>query len=176
MLRDSNKKHTRLWHIFADADLKICVFLFVWLVIVVSIGVFFRYVVNRPLLWTGELARYLFIYLSFVAISVAVRKRAHISITFVLSLLPDSLEKLIIIGGYLFTSIFCFVIGIFGISYVMQIYSVPTAALRIPTGFIYLPGVTGMFLSAIYFIALAVKMLIKTSTKTWGNKQSSKEG
>jgi len=175
MESNSNKKFNRFWHVFTDVDLQICAFLFMWLAIVVFLGVFFRYVLGRPLAWTGELARYLFLYLSFVGISVAVRKKEHISISFILSPLPDTLRNLIINGGYLLTSIFSFFIAISGISFVIEIYSVPSAALRLPTGFVYLAGVIGIFLSAVYFAILAVNTLIKTLVKVWGKKQFFKE-
>jgi TRAP-type C4-dicarboxylate transport system permease small subunit len=44
------------------------------------LGVFSRYVVGQTFAWYDEVARYLFIWLCFVAAAVAVRRRAHFGV------------------------------------------------------------------------------------------------
>ena len=51
------------------------------IVLVVSLGVFFRFVLNNSLSWTEEIAKYLLVWLSFIGSAVALRKGAHIGIT-----------------------------------------------------------------------------------------------
>jgi len=46
----------------------------------IFVGVFSRYVVGRTMPWYDEVARYLFIWMSFVAAAVAVRRRAHFGV------------------------------------------------------------------------------------------------
>jgi len=54
--------------------------LFFFLVIVVFLQVFTRFVLLKPLMWTEEVARFCFIWLVFMGASVNVRKRAHFAI------------------------------------------------------------------------------------------------
>ena len=46
----------------------------------IFVGVFSRYVVGRTMPWYDEVARYLFIWMCFLAAAVAVRRRAHFGV------------------------------------------------------------------------------------------------
>lgn len=48
-------------------------------------GVFSRYVMGRALPWYDELARYLFIWMCFLAAAVAMRRRAHFGVNVLVS-------------------------------------------------------------------------------------------
>ena len=54
------------------------VLLLVLMVVVVSLGVFFRYVVNAALVWYDEFASYLLVWLTFLGAVVASHRRRHI--------------------------------------------------------------------------------------------------
>ena len=56
----------------------VCYFLLIVVTLVVGLAVFTRYVLNNPLQWTEETARYLLIWLTMIASSVAIKQRAHI--------------------------------------------------------------------------------------------------
>lgn len=55
------------------------VLLLVLMVVVVSLGVFFRYVVNAALVWYDEFASYLLVWLTFLGAVVASHRRRHIA-------------------------------------------------------------------------------------------------
>ncbi|BFL46619.1 TRAP transporter small permease [Lactonifactor longoviformis] len=104
--------------------------------------VLFRYVFNKPLLWTEEIARYLGIFAIMMASSIALKHDQHIGIDFLSSKLPAPVQKwvkafyaLVIMGvmGYL---------GIYTAILMGQTFFTPTPAMRIPIGIPYL----GMFL------------------------------
>ncbi|MGE5849984.1 MAG: TRAP transporter small permease [Candidatus Methylomirabilota bacterium] len=54
------------------------VLLLILMVVVVSLGVFFRYVVNAALVWYDEFASYLLVWLTFLGAVVASHHRRHI--------------------------------------------------------------------------------------------------
>ena len=58
--------------------------LFSAMVVVTTLGVFFRYVLNNALPWAEEADRYLFIWLSFVGASITMRHKAHIAVDLLL--------------------------------------------------------------------------------------------
>jgi TRAP-type C4-dicarboxylate transport system permease small subunit len=54
-----------------------------------------RYVFNAPLVWTDELASYLFVWISFLGWTTATRKRIHIGIGLVADRLPARGRRLL---------------------------------------------------------------------------------
>jgi TRAP-type transport system small permease protein len=61
--------------------------------VIVILGVFFRYVLQSPLSWSEEVARYLMIWAASLAISVGIMRREHLGITFLVSRIPPSAQK-----------------------------------------------------------------------------------
>ena len=74
-----------VWNYAAEA---VVVVLMAVMVTTVAIQVFFRYVVDDPLSWTEELARYAFVWMTFLGAAVAYRRRAHIVVDAMLHLIP----------------------------------------------------------------------------------------
>jgi TRAP-type C4-dicarboxylate transport system permease small subunit len=61
--------------------------------VVVLLGVLFRYVLQSPLSWSEEVARYLMIWAASLAISIGIMRREHLGITFLSSRIPASAQK-----------------------------------------------------------------------------------
>ena len=70
----------------------VCVVLGAAMVTVTLLGVFFRYVLGSPLQWTEELARFLMLWLGFLAMNLAMRQGQHISIDFLVAKFPRPLS------------------------------------------------------------------------------------
>lgn len=106
---------------------------------VISAQVFCRYVLNNPLVWAEEIARLFFVWVTFVAVIVAVKRKTNISIDIFLGKLPVRTrhvwERLI--------AALCAVFAIFMVVGGFQIVRVgwfqPSAALRFPMSFYTLP-------------------------------------
>jgi len=91
--------------------IKICVIVSLGgIAAVVNVSVFFRYVLNSPLSWTIELARYLLVFTVVFAASIALRHRMFVNVQVIRDLLPERARKIvgttarILIGGFL---VFC---------------------------------------------------------------------
>jgi TRAP-type C4-dicarboxylate transport system permease small subunit len=61
--------------------------------VVVLLGVMFRYVLQSPLSWSEEVARYLMIWAASLAISIGIMRREHLGITFLISRIPPRAQK-----------------------------------------------------------------------------------
>lgn len=85
--------------------------------IFIFIQVVMRYVFKNPLAWTEELARYIFIWLSYLAIPYATRLRKHVKIEAALYLFPKKLKPVIIILGDLIS--FAFILFLVYTTYIM---------------------------------------------------------
>ncbi len=73
----------------------LCVFCFAAMTVVAILGVFFRYVMQSPFMWTEEVARYLLVWLGFTAVSIALRQNKHIKVEILAGLVPQIIAKLI---------------------------------------------------------------------------------
>ncbi|MFQ3619777.1 MAG: TRAP transporter small permease [Spirochaetales bacterium] len=91
------------------------------LTLTVLVGVFFRYVLIKPLGWTEELARYLMIWTASLAISVGIFRGEHIGLTFIPDRIKGKLPSLILsVTIDLFVLIFLTVLFYFSIPMVQQ--------------------------------------------------------
>lgn len=73
----------------------LCVFCFAAMTLVAIIGVFFRYVMQSPFMWTEEVARYLLVWLGFTAINIALRQDRHIKVEVLQKLVPPLVGKVV---------------------------------------------------------------------------------
>jgi TRAP-type C4-dicarboxylate transport system permease small subunit len=80
--------------------------LFVLLVGSTLSQVLFRYIFKYPLYWTEETARYLFIWISFLGASVALKRNMHVAVSFVLSVFPEKVKDRLKLIGDIFILIF----------------------------------------------------------------------
>lgn len=58
----------------------------------VCLQVFFRYVLESPLSWSEELARYAFVWISFLGAAMALGKRLHFGIDYLVNKFPPRLR------------------------------------------------------------------------------------
>lgn len=70
-------------------------FMICLMTVIVVLQVFFRYVMSSPLTWSEELARYLFVWITFLGIAIAIRKKAHVAIGLVVEHLPKMQQRII---------------------------------------------------------------------------------
>lgn len=73
-------------------ELAVCAMLLV-MVVVVFLQVIFRFVLHSSLPWSEELARYLMVWISFLGASIGVKRKSHIGVEFLVSLLPPRWKK-----------------------------------------------------------------------------------
>ncbi|MGI6034972.1 MAG: TRAP transporter small permease [Limnochordia bacterium] len=65
---------------------------FVFMFIVTALQVILRFVFQRPLMWTEEAARFLYVWLTFLGAAVIMRDNEHITIDFLVKKLPSKLQ------------------------------------------------------------------------------------
>ncbi len=129
----------------------LCVVMLVAIVLIGAAQIFFRYILNSSLLWSEEIIRFLFIWLSFVASSITVRNEGHVGIdALVLYLKPR--PKMIM---YIISRLVCvaFLIIMVPAGYQLVIHSVNSRASTIPLTFnyVYASFLVGAILSLLSF-------------------------
>ena len=127
--------------------------------------VIMRYVFSRPLTWSEEAARFIFVYVSFIGISYAYRQKGHIRMEVVVNLFPQAvrrgLEVLINLGTI---ALFCYMIP-FSFRFIGIQAGVKATATHIPMSIVYTDLPLGMALSC-------VRLLISSLRIVWGEEEN----
>lgn len=124
--------------------------------ITLMLQVVMRYVFNSPLAWSEELARYLFIWLTFLGAALAYRLRAHIAV----DILAEYLDRRVgvvparVLRGAIRGVVLLFLIALLvgGVTLVQETTGQITPGLRISMAWVYLAIPVGcliMILSAV---------------------------
>ena len=108
--------------------------------ILVIAQVILRYVFNAPLTWSEELARILFIYLTFMGIGAAYGRRRHMFVDSLITIIPSrirrGLESSVVAGASIFLLVILVVTAQSMIELVRS--EITTPALEISMALIYL--------------------------------------
>jgi len=92
----------------------ICVTLFALLVVLVTWQVFTRLVLSNPSIWSEEAARYVFIWLSLIGISIATGEKADVAIDYFVQKAPLAAQRVLEIVAYLATLTFALLVMVWG--------------------------------------------------------------
>jgi TRAP-type C4-dicarboxylate transport system permease small subunit len=122
--------------------------------IIIFVQVIARYIFNNSLSWSEEIARYLFIWLTYPAISYGVKVNAHIRVDALLMVLPQPLKKVWrILSNLLFLVFSCLVVW-FGVQVSGKIMATgqETPAVGLPMWFVYAAVPFGFLLTAVRLV------------------------
>lgn len=131
------------------------------IVVIITMQMIWRYVLTSPLGWTGELSRYLFIYMSLLAAAIGIRKKVHIGVDFVVERLPQRLEKLLGIFSYLIIIVFMIYLFIYGARLSQETMLQTSPTLGVPMGYMYL--VLPLF--AVLVVIFCIEQLVDVKGK-----------
>lgn len=120
--------------------------------ILIFVQVLARYIFKMPLAWSEEGARFLFIWMTFIAGYVGARRGQHIGVELIQNLFPNMVKKGMQIMSDLLSVVFFMIVFYFCClqwgKFSMQI----SPALKIPMSFVYLGMMVGsMGLALSYF-------------------------
>ena len=136
-----------------------CVLFFAAMTFVVLLGVFYRYVMKDPFQWTEEAARFLMLWLGFLAINIALRRNEHIAIDTVVKALPPTVSKILDYLVHLMIGFFLSVLLAKG--YRMTTGTIMTAAaMPISMFWIYLSVPLGVLLTLIQLFLIVTKKIL----------------
>lgn len=116
------------------------VFLLSAMSLLIGAQVFMRYVMSDSLTWSEELARYCFIWATYIGVSYGVKRKAHICVTAVSERLTGKAQHYLHIFAYLIFGMFAFLVMKEGWALSMKIFGFgqKSSSLGIYMGWIYL--------------------------------------
>ena len=95
-----------------------------------------RQILNQPLKWSEELARFLFVYIGFLGVSAGIKDGQHVAITFFLEKFPPKIQKVLHIVFQL--AILGVLILMFVIGAKMTIRKIPVPIVSLKVSYMYL--------------------------------------
>ena len=115
----------------------VVVFLMAVMVGTIILQVFFRFVLNDPLSWSEELARYTFVWITFLGAAVAYRHGANIAVETVVVMLPERLQLILawVVDVLLVAALI--ILLIYGLGIVEVTSGVESTMLEIPMSWVY---------------------------------------
>ncbi len=107
----------------------------------IFVGVFSRYVVGRTMPWYDEVARYLFIWMSFLAAAVAVRRHAHFSVNSAVARLGAAAQRWFQLLGWTLLAAYAVFITIQGLRVMdgVSVQESPALGLNLSWVFLVIP-------------------------------------
>lgn len=126
------------------------------LVCIVVVAVFYRYVLGDSLVWSSEAARYLCIWVGFLATSVAMRKKMHIGLTFFTNRFGEKGKRLLGIVSQLAIFIFLIFIVYLGFQLAIKQMNQTSPALMLPMGIPYLAIPVSAVLMSLQSLSLLI--------------------
>jgi len=134
----------------------VCIGLFVAILLVMVLQVVFRYVLNAPLTWTEELARYLYIWACWLGAPVALRRGNHIAIAFVSDRVSRGVGRIMALVTQVAALVFLAQLTVQGGILTVKSHSVEAITLPIPWSAIYLAAP----ISAVLMILETVRAML----------------
>jgi TRAP-type C4-dicarboxylate transport system permease small subunit len=118
------------------------------------LGVFFRYVVQDALTWTEETARYLMIWMGFLATGLALREGGHIAVEIVIERMPVGIQRVML--GFVRLLSLAFLLAVIGAGGFLlgRVSGQRTPVLGISMMWPYLAIPVGCLLTALEMVAL----------------------
>lgn len=138
--------------------------LFIEVVVVGTMQVIWRFLLKASLSWSEELLRYSFVWITFLAASVAVPVDGHVNVGLLIKKLKGNKKKSIIILNYIICFIFsvCILFLAIKILNVLFVTGQKSAAMQIPMYILYLA-------IALSFFSMTFKYVVKIYDSIYEN-------
>ncbi|WP_352401016.1 TRAP transporter small permease [Anaerotignum sp.] len=139
-------------------ELTVCSILMVAMTVLIFVQVIMRYVFGSSLVWSEELARYIFIWLIYLGISYGARIMKHIKIEAAMGLFPQKLRPFVVILGDVLFLAFSVIIVYLAYGVVMSQVRLGqnSPAMQIPMWFMYSAPMVGFGLTAVRQIQVII--------------------
>lgn len=137
------KKKNKLVDFLDKLEEIVLVIMFALMVLVIFGQVIMRYVFNNSLSWSEELGKFLFVWISWIGISIGAKRKEHIKITMFVdkcsarnALICEILSEIVVFG-------ICAVTAYYGIELVISQAHINFAGIKISMSWGYLAVVVG---------------------------------
>lgn len=140
----------RLKEILSGAEIEeiLLGFMLLTMLVICTMQVIWRYVLESALSWSEELARYIFVWLVWVAAAYATKKMRHLRITFLQERCPQDKQWIFDLFALAAMIVFAVIFGIYAVKVVYIIFRTGqrSPAMQMPMWIAYLSVPVGIIL------------------------------
>lgn len=151
----------RIWAVIDKLIMWLMALCFGGMTLIIFAQVIYRYVLKSPLAWSEELARYLFVWVSFIGSFVAARRNQHIGVELLVGKTKGVVRKALEAFAHLITAAFFGVILFFLVQMFPKLMLQTTSAMRIPMAIPYLGVDIGAALMMLLYLYNAVCVFVR---------------
>lgn len=137
--------------------LTLCTILFLVIIFVTVAGVFTRYILDSPLIWSDELARFSLIWMIFLGAGVVSFKDSHLIVDFIFEYVPEKIGSFLKTFSFVVVLAFLITLVVFSIDLLRVAGYNTSPALEIPLSFWRGSVVAGAILMIIAMIYNQIK-------------------
>lgn len=141
----------------------IATWMFISFFVMVILQIFYRYVLNMPLTWSEEAARYLNLWSVLLGGALAVKHKDHLRVD-IIDLMVKKWRYRAQVGFYFFTTAISFLLVLSFLSGSLQMtqdrWNVPLTMLPLPQGVVYLALLVSSILMFWFFAHQLIKYII----------------
>lgn len=125
-----------LWENFEEY---LCCGLLTAIITLLMAQVLYRYIGGKSIAWSEELSRFCFLYLVYLAASLATAKNLHIRVTAHLKLLPKKLQVLLLLTTDIIWLVFCIIVVWVGTEFLISMQTRPmiSGAMMLDMRYVY---------------------------------------
>ena len=128
--------------------------------IVLFMQVFFRYVLDAPLTWGEELARYLHVWIALMGIRFGMRYNGHLNICVIYQLFPEKVKYVVNILVHTFLAV-CIVVYFPGaIRFFLDQTTILSPAMEANMGILHAPVVLGFIGALIQMVVVVMRNVV----------------
>lgn len=170
-MRSNDKSMKKFLKILNKTEDVVLIAMFIAMVGFIFFQVIMRFVFNNSSSWSEELGKFLFVWLSWLGISIGHRRKEHIKIGILLDRLPGRIRLIVEAVNELILIVICGITLYYGAILMGIQWDVPYAGIKISTSWGYLSLVLGCGL-----LVMRAFMYLLESLKSLKNYDSSLEG
>jgi TRAP-type C4-dicarboxylate transport system permease small subunit len=116
------------------------------MIVNVTVGVFYRYILNDSISWTEELARYLMVWFALLGMGLALKDNSHVGVSFFLERMPRKVTPIVKIIGECLVLLFLLVLFRYSLNHLQVVKMQTSPSIGIPMVFPYAAITIGSFL------------------------------
>lgn len=155
------KTVSKINRILCTVEGAVMVIWFAIVLVVMTCQVISRYVLNAPLAWSEEFARYSFVWISYIGCAYCVGVDGHTNITALVDKLPVKGQKLLrLVGNAIMAGVFLRIMPI-ATNYITRNGKFLTSIMRIPFKYLYWSLPVGIVLTVIHLVLKSVLLFEK---------------
>ncbi|MFB4167208.1 TRAP transporter small permease [Virgibacillus sp. JSM 102003] len=140
--------------------------LFIVMLIVLTLQIFSRQVLDAPLTWSEALAKFIFVYVGYLSVSFGIKEHNHVLIDYFVNKFPKIIRDTIY---YVFQVLIFIVISAMGyLGYVMAVRKVPVEIVSLNISYMY------MYVALPLISILMLYRLVEVNVKKFKNKSEVK--